>query len=105
MSAVAVVCGDLLLGSNLQGLLRAAGHEATLVADPAAAAGDVVVAVVDGLDDAVLALGAGPSIAVYQHTDVDTKAAAEAAGFDLVVPRSRFMREGPDLVARVLSRG
>jgi hypothetical protein len=103
VSRVAVVCADLLLGSNLQGSLRAAGYEVTLVAEPAAAAGDVVVAVLDGREE-LLALGARRSIAIYSHVDSETKAAAEAAGFDLVVPRSRFMREGPLLIERLVRR-
>ena len=37
--------------------------------------------------------------AVYSHVDVETRARAQAAGFDLVVPRSRMVREGADLVA------
>ena len=103
MSRVAVVCADLLLGSNLQGSLRAAGHDATLAGDPEAAEGDVVVAVLDGREE-LLALGMRRSIAVYSHVDTAAKAAAEAAGFDLVVPRSRFMREGAALVERVVRR-
>ena len=41
------------------------------------------------------------TIGVYSHVDVDTRRRAEAAGFDLVVPRSRMAREGPALVARL----
>jgi len=100
VTRVAVVCSDLLLGSNLLGALRAAGHDVALVTEPAEADGDVVVAVLDDREE-LLALGDRPSIAVYSHVDTETKAAAEAAGFDLVVPRSRFMREGPALVERV----
>jgi hypothetical protein len=105
VTSVAVVCGDLLLGSNLLGNLVAAGLEARLVADPGAADADVVVAVLDHREE-LLALGERASIAVYSHVDTDARAAAEAAGFDLVVPRSRFVREGPALVERVAaSRG
>ena len=105
MTSVAVVCGDLLLGSNLLGILDAAGLDARLVADPAAADGDVVVVVLDDREE-LLALGQRDSIAVYSHVDTDAKATAQAAGFDLVVPRSRFVREGPALVERVAaSRG
>jgi hypothetical protein len=102
MTRVALVCGDLLLGMNLAGALGPGGHEVELVSDPAQAEGEVVVAVLDGRDE-LLALGARPSVAVYAHTDVGTRDAARAAGFDLVVPRSRFMREGPELVERVIA--
>ena len=34
------------------------------------------------------------TLGVYSHVDADTKRRAEAAGFDLVVPRSRMAREG-----------
>jgi hypothetical protein len=35
--------------------------------------------------------------------DADTRRRAEAAGFDLVVPRSRMAREGAALVDRLLA--
>ena len=38
------------------------------------------------------------TLGVYSHVDVDTRRRAEAAGFDLVVPRSRMAREGAALV-------
>jgi hypothetical protein len=34
----------------------------------------------------------------YSHVDVDTRKTAEAAGVDMVVPRSRMARELPALV-------
>jgi hypothetical protein len=39
----------------------------------------------------------------YSHVDGGTKEAAEAAGVDLVVPRSRMARELPDLAEKLLS--
>ena len=41
------------------------------------------------------------TLGVYSHVDADTKRRADAAGFDLVVPRSRMAREGPQLVERL----
>ncbi len=38
----------------------------------------------------------------YRHTDPETRRRAEAAGVDLVVPRSRLARELPELVERLL---
>ncbi len=39
------------------------------------------------------------TLGVYSHVDAATRERALAAGFDLVVPRSRMAREGPALVA------
>ena len=41
------------------------------------------------------------TLAFYSHVDVHVRERAELAGFDLVVPRSRMAREGPELVARL----
>ncbi len=114
MSKVVALFDDLLLGSNVLGMLRAAGHEARLTgnaadARPAGAAVLIVdlaspgfdgVAVVEGLrEDGEL--GETRTLGVYSHVDADTKRRADAAGFDLVVPRSRMAREGPALVERL----
>ena len=40
------------------------------------------------------ARAAVPTLAFYSHVEVDVRAQAEQAGFDLVVPRSRMAREG-----------
>jgi CheY-like chemotaxis protein len=110
---VVAVFDDLLLGSNVIGMLRAAGHEASLVgpdqAHPDGAAVMVVdLARVDGVALVERLRAAGelePTklLGVYSHVDVETKQRAEAAGFDLVVPRSRMAREGPALVERLAS--
>jgi hypothetical protein len=42
------------------------------------------------------------TLAFYSHVDVEARRLAEDAGFDLVVPRSRMAREGPELVARLV---
>ena len=57
----------------------------------------------DGFDGVALAerLTGTATIGVYSHVHHDVKLRAEAAGFDLVVPRSRMAREGPALVARL----
>jgi nucleoside-diphosphate-sugar epimerase len=103
---------DLLFGSKVQGMLAAAGHDVLVVASPDAALaalepGDLLVA--DLCEDAasrVAALAEVPAgtkrLAFYLHTDVDTRARALAAGFDLVVPRSRMAREGAALVGGLL---
>jgi hypothetical protein len=113
MARVVAVFDDLLLGSNVLGMLRAAGHEATLtggadvhpdgapvlVVDLAAGGFDGV-ALVERLRDAG-ELEATRTLGVYSHVDVETRRRAEDAGFDLIVPRSRMAREGAALVERL----
>ena len=114
MASVIALFDDLLLGSNVLGMLRAAGHEARLTGNAADARPDGAavlivdlaspgfdgVAVVEGLREAG-ELGETRTLGVYSHVDADTKRRADAAGFDLVVPRSRMAREGPALVERL----
>jgi hypothetical protein len=110
MARVALLCPDLLFGSRIEGGLSAAGHEVTrydrepAAREAAAGAADVLVVDLnaDGFDGAALGSVAGVGkLGFYGHTDVDTKQRAEAAGFDLVVPRSRMAREMAALVERV----
>jgi DNA-binding NarL/FixJ family response regulator len=113
VARVVAVFDDLLLGSNVLGMLRAAGHDATLSggADVQPAGVDVLivdlaagtfdgVAVVEALR-AAGELGGTRTLGVYSHVDADTRNRAQAAGFDLVVPRSRMAREGAQLVERL----
>ncbi len=109
MARVVAIVADLMLASRVEGALRAAGHEVELCADPAAAgaaAAELIVADLELVTDpaAVAALGP-PTLGFYAHVDVATRRRAEAAGFDLVVPRSRMSRELPQLAARLLSDG
>jgi DNA-binding NarL/FixJ family response regulator len=113
VARVVAVFDDLLLGSNVLGMLRAAGHDAALSggADVQPAGVDVLivdlaagtfdgVAVVEALR-AAGELGGTRTLGVYSHVDADTRNRAQAAGFDLVVPRSRMAREGAQLVERL----
>ena len=114
MARVLAVFDDLLLGSNVLGMLRAAGHQADLVGGADVHPDDAAVLVVDlasGSFDGVAIveslrasgeLGSTRTLGVYSHVDVDTRRRAEAAGFDLIVPRSRMAREGPGLVATLV---
>ena len=63
---------------------------------------DLVVADLDVAPPEVLAELGVPVIGFYQHTDVDIKTRAEEAGLALAVPRSRMVRELPELVDRAL---
>ena len=103
MARIALLSPDLLFGSKVQGALRAAGHE---VVSPDAAA-DLLV--VDLTADAEERLGAVreakvPTLGFYSHVEQDVRRAAEEAGYDLVVPRSRMNREAAALVDRLLER-
>lgn len=96
---------DLLLGSRVEAALRAAGHEVTLkpsLAEAAPGEAELVVADLDAEPpEALIGLGV-PVLGFYSHVDLETRRAAEVAGVDLVVPRSRMARELPDLVEKLL---
>ncbi len=106
MARVLAISTDLLLGSKVEGMLSAAGHEVTL-------APSVQEAELEGIELAVADLDAGaaealiglgfPVLGYYSHVDVATREAAEAAGVDLVVPRSRMARELPELAEELLA--
>jgi hypothetical protein len=108
---VVAVFDDLLLGSNVLGMLRAAGYDAELANARDAAPRGAGVMVVDlaALDGVALVerlraageLEGVKLLGVYSHVDAEAKRRAEAAGFDLVVPRSRMAREGASLVGRL----
>ena len=113
MARVVAVFDDLLLGSNVLGMLRAAGHDAELAGAAGVAPAGAAVLVVDlgagGFDGVELVerlraageLEGTRTLGVYSHVHHDVKLRADAAGFDLVVPRSRMAREGAALVDRL----
>jgi hypothetical protein len=105
VARIAAVSSDLLLGSKVEAMLKAAGHEVTLSPSLAAAPLDGAELIVADLDtespEALVALGI-PVLGYYSHVDVETKKAAEAAGITQAVPRSRMARELPALVAELL---
>jgi hypothetical protein len=96
---------DLMLGSKVDATLSAAGHEVTISPSLQEAQLDGVELLVADLDaenpEALVGLGV-PVLGFYSHVNAETRAVAEAAGVDLVVPRSRLAREMPDLVERLL---
>jgi CheY-like chemotaxis protein len=118
VARIALLCPDLLFGSKVEGGLRAAGHQVTRVESEdgarAALAGAADVLVVDlgaenvdgaGLVESLRAsdeLGRLATLGFYPHVEQETRRRAEAAGFDLVVPRSRMAREMGALVERVM---
>jgi hypothetical protein len=106
VARVVAVTPDLLLGSKVEAMLSAAGHEVTLspaLAEAPLGDADLIVADLDAEGpEALVGLGV-PVLGYYSHVDVETKQAADAAGIDLVVPRSRMARELPELVAGLLA--
>ena len=105
MARVVAVTPDLLLGSKVEAMLTAAGHDVTLSSVLAEAPLDEVELIVADLDtenpEALKKLGI-PVLGYYSHVNVATKQSADAAGIDLIVPRSRMVRELPQLAARLL---
>src|SRR5262249_36922022 len=95
---------DLMLASRVRTALEASGHEVEQDAEfPDELDGlDLIVADLDAVSPERLTEVGGPVIGSYQHTDTATKARAEAAGPPCAVPRSRMVRELPELVERAL---
>lgn len=106
MARVLALVADLMLASRVEAPLAAAGHEVVISSDPGAdpAGFDLIVADLELAEPESLAAAGAPSIGFYSHVDVATRRRAEAAGVDLVVPRSRMARELPELAAAVLDR-
>ncbi|HEY5815123.1 MAG TPA: hypothetical protein VIS95_02155 [Solirubrobacterales bacterium] len=106
MARVVTVASDLLLGSKVEAMLSAAGHEVTLAPGLAEAPLEDAELIVADLDtenpEALVGLGI-PVLGYYSHVNVETKRAADAAGVDLAVPRSRMVRELPQLAAQLLA--
>jgi hypothetical protein len=107
LARVVAVIPDLLFGSSVLSALQAAGHEVQLRADldePIEA--DLLI--VDLTADPHQRIERArrtvtPKLAFYSHVEADVRTQAEAAGFDLVVPRSRMAREGAALADRLLA--
>ena len=121
MARALALVPDLLFGSRVQGSLLAAGHDVELIGDEGALRSrlgespdtQAAVLVVDLTDEDLDGAGLVESLrgegllrqirtlGFYSHVDAPARARAEQAGFDLVVPRSRMAREGPELLARL----
>ena len=95
MARVALRIPDLMLHSRVLEIARAGGHE-IVTEDPE-------VLVVDVMEvDAEEVVGQAPALlGVFAHTQPEVRDRALAAGFDLVVPRSRMVREGAELISRI----
>jgi hypothetical protein len=108
MARVLSIADDLMLASRVDAMLTAAGHHVILARSLQEASLDEAELIVADLDvenpEALVGLGI-PVLGYYSHVDVETRQAAEAAGVDLVVPRSRMSRELPDLVQGLVGGG
>lgn len=107
MAHVIAYVPDLLFGSQVVSALGASGHQVELRAEPDGDA-DADLLIVDLTSDATERIARvrsspAPKLAFYSHVDAEVRASAEAAGFELVVPRSRMAREGAALVDRLLA--
>jgi CheY-like chemotaxis protein len=118
MARVAALIGDLLFGSKVQAALEAAGHEVDLITGALGAwdeVGGIDLLVIDLTSPDVdgvelfetLATGGElhdvRTLGFFAHVQPEVRERALAAGFDLVVPRSRMAREGAQLVEGLLA--
>jgi hypothetical protein len=105
MARIAALVEDLMLASRVATALEAAGHQVeqdTTLPDELDGI-DLVVADLDAVPPEQLGELGVPVIGFYQHTDTAMKARADQAGILTAVPRSRMVRELPDLVERGLA--
>jgi CheY-like chemotaxis protein len=120
MARVAALIPDLLFGSKVQSALEGAGHEVDLISGDVEAwdeVGGIDVLVVDLTTDDVDGVGLVETLAAggelravrtlgfFAHVQPEVRERALAAGFDVVVPRSRMAREGAVLVGRLVDAG
>jgi hypothetical protein len=108
VARVVAIAPDLLFASKVEAMLTAAGHEVELAPHLDQAQlddADLIVADLDAENPEALTKLGIPILGYYSHVNVETKKASEAAGIDLIVPRSRAARELPDLATKLLSQG
>ncbi len=112
VARVVVFVPDLLFGSNVVGAVEATGHDPVFAADIEAVrrelpgAGLLIVDLTAEAEERIAAVAQVsasevPTLGFYSHVEADVRARAQAAGFELVVPRSRMAREGAALIARL----
>jgi len=113
MADVIAVVSDLIFSTKISGTARAVGFEATIVTTSKALgaaldAGDLRLVIVDmsltnGEAPAALRCGAShtsrpKTVAFYSHVQSELKEAAEQAGADLIMARSKFNEQLPQLL-------
>jgi hypothetical protein len=104
MARIIAIVQDLMLASRVRTSLEASGHEVEQdFSLPDELDGvDCLVADLDAVAPERLTELGVPVIGFYQHTDTETKRRADEAGLTIAVPRSRMVRELPELVERAL---
>jgi hypothetical protein len=104
VARIAAVVQDLMLASRVRTSLEASGHEVELDSGlPDELDGmDLLVVDLDAVAPEKLGELALPIVGFYQHTDTAMKERADEAGLFIAVPRSRMVRELPQLVERAL---
>lgn len=110
MARILAFIPDLLFGSNVAGALTSAGYEVELASSPEHALSADALIVDLTADPAerieqVTHLGSGrpKTLAFFSHVEPAVRDQAQAAGFELVVPRSRMNREGATLLEGLLA--
>jgi hypothetical protein len=107
VARVLAVAPDLMFASRIEATLGAAGHTVELMSGagelPALDGVDLVVVDLDREPAEVVVRLGLPVLGFYAHLNTETRVRAEAAGVDVVVPRSRMAREMPELVERLLA--
>jgi hypothetical protein len=104
VARILAVVPDLMLASRVAEGLGSAGHEVEVVsALPERVDADAIVCDLDAVEPAAVAAAGPPALGFYSHVDVDARRAAEQAGVDSVVPRSKMARELPALVESLLA--
>jgi hypothetical protein len=104
VAKVVAIVSDLMLASRVSESLKAAGHEVSVLPKlPNPLDAEAIVCDLDTADVDAVAAAPVPTLGFYSHVDVKTKQRAEAAGIELVVPRSRMSRELPQLLDRLLA--
>lgn len=108
MARIAALVPDLMFASRVEATLRTSGHDVEFVSAVESIEGDgerpdLVIVDLGEIDASELAGRGLPVLGFYSHVEVETRRRAEAAGIDLVVPRSRMARDMPALVESLLS--
>lgn len=112
MARVVAFIPDLLFGSGVVSALQSAGHRVELRSelDDLTGAELVIVDLTADADERIERFrerrpDGVAGLAFYSHVEADVRTRAQAAGFEVVVPRSRMAREGAALVDRLLEAG
>lgn len=97
---------DLMFGSKVEAMIAQAGFTPVLTGsaeDAIVRSSDAALLIVDltseDFDGPAVVSPDAPTFGFYAHTDDETRRRALDAGFVKVVPRSRMMREGAELIA------